>query len=105
MRSQYSLEFGVRLAQVGDVHEDVAAPDEVNGSVLERQCLGGSEPEADTASYLRLECGEGGQLGVRELDVARKRVEAGDGEMKALGQLERVLPFAATNVDGHRSRR
>ena len=85
------------------MHEDVPAPDEVNGFVLERHRFGSTGHETDTASHLRVELGDGGKFGARELDMARDGVEAGYGELKALGQLERVLPFAATNVDGKRS--
>src|SRR6266545_1151844 len=47
--TQHPAELRVGSLEVGDVHQDVTTPDEVGGSLLDRQRLRRSEREADAA--------------------------------------------------------
>lgn len=69
------------------MHEDVSTPNEIGTAVLQRKGFGGTKLEVDTAAQLRVSLGDACQPLVCELDVSSDRVNARDGEVKALGQL------------------
>src|SRR4029077_14820658 len=85
------------LLEVGDVDQDVSTPDEIDGAAGDGKRFGGAADELD----LILQRSAYGRRG--KLDVPRDRINAGDAESKALGELNRVHPFPATDVDGNRA--
>jgi hypothetical protein len=75
--------------------QNVAAPDQIAAAIRRWDRLSRSELETHALWQLWLDHCRLRQCLVRQLDVARHRVNAVDGESKTGGQLERVAPFSA----------
>jgi hypothetical protein len=65
------------------VHQDVAAPEEVGGAVVDRQRFRGPERETDAPRHV---VGQRFEPRRRRVDLTRDGVEPDDGEAEALGE-------------------
>jgi hypothetical protein len=87
------------------VDEHIPAPDEVDAGIVDGESFGSREREAHTVLQRSVSADRRREPLVGELDMTLDRVEPGNGEPEALGQLQCVVAFAASEVDGCRAAR
>jgi hypothetical protein len=91
---EHAAEFAVGATQVLDEAQDIAAPDQVSRCAGDRQVLGGADLEADGVAWFRV-C-------ARDPHAPRDRIDTGDPQAEAPGELDSLLALAASDVDHDR---
>ena len=94
-RPEHTPELRVRARQIGDMDQDVTAPDQVRRARADRDVLGRADLEERPVLA-------GG--GPRHLDMPAHRVDAGDHEAEPPVQGHGLPALAASHVEGYGTR-